>query len=236
MPCRREAAAVYQVVCDGIDGESGQRVYLQLAHDVAPVGGDGVDGDEEVAGYLFVRHALDEAHDDFLLALGDGLAAFYLANHAGDAGGDVVGVQFLLQDADGGNEEHFLDVAMVAEPLLIIIYIVQGGGELVVGQSVAGQVFDDDVFQFLKLACGVAVVAGKGIDVVVGFLLALEQGLDVGEEGFFLILHVETDVVGILVVEAQDECGEAVTGGKRGFELRADGGQLVVEKVAVGGA
>ena len=36
-------AQLYQLVDDGIDGEAGGRVNLQLAGDVAAVGNDGVD-------------------------------------------------------------------------------------------------------------------------------------------------------------------------------------------------
>ena len=54
---------------------------LQLARDVAPVSDDGIDGDEELRSYLLVRHALDQADDDFLLAFGYRLRALCVSYH-----------------------------------------------------------------------------------------------------------------------------------------------------------
>jgi hypothetical protein len=36
-------------------------MYLQLPRDVAPVGDDRVDADEQVVGYFLVGHSLDKA-------------------------------------------------------------------------------------------------------------------------------------------------------------------------------
>ena len=41
-------------VGDGVDGEACGGAYLEFATDVAAVGHDGVDGDEECVGYFFV--------------------------------------------------------------------------------------------------------------------------------------------------------------------------------------
>ena len=71
----RQDSGVYQVVGNGIDGQTCQGVNLQFADDVAAVGDDGVDGDEQLVSNLLVRHALNKADNDFLLAL------FYLCTH-----------------------------------------------------------------------------------------------------------------------------------------------------------
>ena len=77
---------VDEVVGDGVDGEAGEGVDLELADDVASVGHDCIDGDEQVAGNLLVGHTLYEAHNNLLLALGDDFGAVRLLNHARDAG------------------------------------------------------------------------------------------------------------------------------------------------------
>lgn len=81
-----ENLLVDEVIGDGVDGESGKGVNLELADDVASVGHDGIDGDEQVAGNLLVGHTLYEAHNNLLLALGDDFGAVRLLNHARDAG------------------------------------------------------------------------------------------------------------------------------------------------------
>lgn len=51
---------IYEIVHDGIDGEAGRRVYLQLTGDVATMGNDRIHRYTKVIGYLLVRHALHQ--------------------------------------------------------------------------------------------------------------------------------------------------------------------------------
>ncbi len=51
---QRHGADVNQIVDDGIDGETGRGMYLEFARYVTAVGADGIDGDEQVVGYLLV--------------------------------------------------------------------------------------------------------------------------------------------------------------------------------------
>ena len=51
-----------------------------------------------------------------------------------------------------------LDLGMQGQPLLVVIDVVERCRKLVVAQSVAGQVFDDDLFQLAQLLVGLIVV------------------------------------------------------------------------------
>ena len=84
-PLPREELVIDEVVCDGVNGEARKRVYLQFARNVATMRDDGVDGDEQVSRYLFVRHTLNETDDNLFLALRDGFRTFCVPDHAGDA-------------------------------------------------------------------------------------------------------------------------------------------------------
>ena len=68
-----DVAQLDQFVDDGVDGEAGGRVDLQLAGNVAAMGDDGVDGEKELLGNGFVGHSLYDAGDDLLLALAQGV-------------------------------------------------------------------------------------------------------------------------------------------------------------------
>ena len=59
---------------DGVDGEAGGRVYLQLGGYVAAMGGDGVYRQEQPVGYLLVGKAFGYKADDLLLAVADQVA------------------------------------------------------------------------------------------------------------------------------------------------------------------
>ena len=215
---------------------------LQFAYDVPPVSGDSVDGDEQVVGNLLVGHTLDETDDDFLLAFGDGFRSIHVLYQARDAGRNIVVLQLLFQDTDGGHEDYLLDIAMVGEPFFVVINVVERGCQLVVDESVVRQIFDDDVLQFMEFTCSVAMVLREDVGIVVVFLFSAQEGFDVWEEGLFLVFHVKPDIVGILIVESKDEESSPVLctrGGylaQRFFEFLANGRQLEVEEIAVRGA
>ena len=65
---------INEAVDDCVDGEAGRRVDLQLAGDVAAMGDDGVDRDEQAVGNLFVLQPLHHADDDILLAVAERIA------------------------------------------------------------------------------------------------------------------------------------------------------------------
>ena len=99
---------------------------------------------------------------------------------------------------------------MVAEPFLIVVDIVESCCELVVGESVVREVLDDDVLQFMKLSRSVAMMLGEDFHIVVGLFLSPDERLDIREKRFLLIFHVQLDVVRILIIEAQNQYGEAI--------------------------
>ena len=68
-----DVAQFDQFVDNGVDGEAGRGVDLQLAGNVAAVGDDGVDAEEELFGNGFVGHSLYDAGDDLFLALAQGV-------------------------------------------------------------------------------------------------------------------------------------------------------------------
>ena len=92
---------------------------LQFAGDVLAVRDDRVGGDIEMSGDFLVGHALNEADDDFALALGEGILAFRLAYHFRQARCHAVCFSALLQAAHSGHEQAIFHVAVVGEPLLL---------------------------------------------------------------------------------------------------------------------
>jgi len=73
---------VDQVIDYGVEGESGRGVDFEFCADVAPVRGDGVDGDAEFVG-------------DYLAGLAQGYAAHYLALALAELHGAGVGRRLL---------------------------------------------------------------------------------------------------------------------------------------------
>ena len=99
---------------------------------------------------------------------------------------------------------------MLAQPHLVLIDIVEGGGELVVVLPVLRQIFDDEQLQLAQLLVGGAVVPGEGVHIVVTGGTAFEQRLHVGEECLLLVLHVTANLMGILVVETEYEARQRI--------------------------
>ena len=228
---------VDEFVDNGVDGEPGGGVDLQLAGDVAPVGDDGVDGDAEPFGYLLVLQALDDADDDLLLALAERLAVVLSASedHLRDVFREVVLTGQTLQTHDGGGEDVVLDLGVLAQPFLVVVDVVEGGRELVVVEGVGGEVLDDHELELAQRLVGLLVVFGEGLDVVVADGTALEQRLDVGEEGLLLVLHVAAYLLGVFFVEAHDEAAQGVAGADALLQFATDEGELEVEVVGVAG-
>ena len=65
--------------------------------------------------------------------------------------------------------------------------------------------------------------------------MAVDQRLHIGEERLLLIFHVAAYLVGIFVVEAEDEFGERLTLIERLLQFATDIGQLEVEEVGMAG-
>ena len=231
-----DAGNVYQAIDDGVDGEAGGTVNLQFAGDVAAVGDDGVDGDAEVVGNLLVGHSLDKGNDDVALAVAEGISVLRgTEHHAADIAGNVVLARQLLQSADGGDEDAVFNHRMLTQPLLVVVDVMQRGGQLVIVESVLRQVFDDEEFELAQLLVGLLVVLGEGLDAVACGGLAVDECLNVGEECALLIGHVAAYLVGILVVEAHDEASQRLVGIEAVLEFLPDEGQLEVEVVLVAG-
>ena len=171
---------------------------------------DSVYRNVEMGGNLLVRHSLDNADDDVLLAIGDLVAALDSLDDVRDAVHHPVGRYVLFQNADGRHEELLFDIAMVAEPFLIVVEVEQGVGQPVVGQAVVRKIFDDDAFELLELAGGVAVMLGEDFHIVLRRLLSPEEGLHVREQCLLLILHMPLDILRIFVIEMHYQPGDAV--------------------------
>ena len=114
----------------------------------------------------------------------------------------------LLQTADGRYEDVILDHRMLAQPYLVFVDVVEGGGELVVVQAVLRQVFDDEQFQLAQFLVGSPVMLREGVDIIIIGGLSVDQRLYIREQGLLLVFHVTSDLVGVFVVEAEDEFGQ----------------------------
>ena len=99
---------------------------------------------------------------------------------------------------------------MIEQPFLVVVDVVECCSQLVVGKPVVWEILYDNVFQFLKLAFRVAMVFREDVDIVARRLFSAEKCFDVWEQGLFFVLHVKPYVVGILIVETQDESGKPV--------------------------
>ena len=119
--------------------------------------------------------------------------------------------------------------------MAVLIDVVEGGGELVVVQAVLWQVFDDEQLQLAQFLVGRAVMLREGIDIIVVGGMTVDQRLHIGEERLLLIFHVAAYLVGIFVVEAEDEFGEGFAFVERLLQLATDIGQLEVEEVGMTG-
>ena len=70
-----EGVDVDELVDDGVDGESGGGVDIEFAGDVLPVRDDGVHGDAQRVGNLFVTQSSDDLYEHLSLTFGEGFAA-----------------------------------------------------------------------------------------------------------------------------------------------------------------
>ena len=106
---------------------------------------------------------------------------------------------------------------------------------MVVREIVVGQVFDDDVFQFVKLDRDALVVLRERVHSILLRPFALHECLNIGEESLLLVEHVAAHAMGVVVVEMQDDGRAGILGVERTFQFFADRGQLIVDGEAVGG-
>ena len=150
---------------------------LEFAGDVATMGDDGVEGDAEAVGNLFVEQSLHDANDDFLLPVGKCLTVVLptLEDHLGDVFGDIVLLGLPFQTFDGWDEDVILDLSMLAQPLLIVVDVVKGGCQLVIVVGIRWQILDDHEFQFTQFLVRLFVMLGEGVDVVVVQGTSIEQ-------------------------------------------------------------
>ena len=90
-------------------------------------------------------------------------------------------------------------------------------------EAVGGKILDDNALQLTKFQLVLSVVAREGVDVVLVAGLALDQLLDIGEEGLLLKLHVIANRAGILVEEFHDQASEVVALVEGAFQFAPDG-------------
>ena len=82
---------------------------LELSGDVSAVGNHRVHGDEEMVGYLLVRHTLNQRNDYILLTVAQLLVVVRrLVDHARDLGTHVILLQFPLGISYGRNKDFLL--------------------------------------------------------------------------------------------------------------------------------
>ena len=80
-----------------------------------------------------------------------------------------------FQTFDGRGEDMVFHLGVLCEPLLIIIYVIEGSGELVVVVRINWQLLDNHEFQFAQLLVRLFVMFGEGVDVVVVQGTSIEQ-------------------------------------------------------------
>ena len=117
---------------------------------------------------------------------------------------------------------------MLREPRLAVIYVVESGTELVVALPISRKVLDNDVLQLAQLHIRLAVVLGKGVNVVVVARLALQERVDVWEDCLLFVLHVVAYAMGVLVVQLHNEGGHVVRRVERSGQFLTDKGQLKI--------
>ncbi len=199
----------------------------------------GIDRDEEGFGYLLVGEALHDLHDDFLLALAEGVVRrFALLLAAIGNGLSALQPDFMLEPVDALGKERVLHVAMAVEVFVRHENVHEhfAHERCVV---VAGVVLHDDALELAEalLDAGVLLVV-LFLDASEGFLwqVPLQQRLHIGMHMVVLEGHVPLHLLCILVVEAQDEHRQAVSAGEvDGLEqLAPDARQAEIDEVAVG--
>ena len=80
-----------------------------------------------------------------------------------------------LQTFDGWGEDVVFDLGMLAQPLLIVIDVVEGGSHFVVAVGVGRQILNHHEFQFAQLLVGTVVMLREGVDVVVVHGTAVQE-------------------------------------------------------------
>ena len=97
---------------------------------------------------------------------------------------------------------------VLPQPLLVVVNIMEGGRQFIVMQTIAGQVFDDEQFQFTQFLVGLLVVLGEGIDTIFRGSFAVEECLNIGEEIALFVGHVAAYLLSVLVIEFQYQPGQ----------------------------
>ena len=208
---------------------------LELTGDVASMRDDGVDRQAQTVGNLLVLQSLYHSDDDVTLSVAECLAIVLSAfeYHGCYVLRNIVLPRDALQSLDGGGEDVVLHLGVLTEPFLVIIDVVECCGELVVVESVGGQVFDDHELQLTQFLVGLLMVTRKGVHVIIVHGVSVYQRLDVGEECLLLVLHVPADFLGIFLIQLHDEHAKGVSGGDALLQLAADEGQLEVQIVGM---
>ena len=116
---------VHQIVDDGINGQTGGRMYLQLLGNVAAMGDDGIDGYAQMVGDFLVGHSLHQAHDDIFLPVAQHVFGIgILIDHVGDFHADIILLRLGLQTPDYRYKDVILHLGVHVKPVFIIINIV----------------------------------------------------------------------------------------------------------------
>ena len=102
-------------------------------------------------------------------------------------------------------------------------------------QTVGRQILDDKELQLSQFLIGSAMMLRKSLHIIIITRTTVEQTLDIREEGLLLILHVTAYLMGILIIELQDQLRQGIVGIERLGELTTDIGQLEVEEIGMAG-
>lgn len=190
---------------------------IEFAGDVLAMRNDGVRGDTQHIGYLFVAQSAYDLHEHVSLAVGqffglgeDGFPAF---------------ASRLVAIVHRRTEDVVLDGAMVRKILLGVPEVAHHADERVgYGGRVTGYgrriVLDDEVLDLRQL----------GGDALVVMLVLLEKSC-------VLVLYVRADLLDELVIAAEDESGDLGGGVGRddGFDqCAAQARQAEIEEIGVG--
>ena len=167
-----------------------------------------------MVGDLFIRHSLYQRDDHILLTIRQGIRVLTcrsLEHHIRDVACHIALFRMLFQTSDGRHEDMVLHHRMLTQPHLILVDVVKRGGELVVVQPVLGQILNNKEFQFTQLLVGSPMMLREGIHIIVVGGLPVYQRLHIREQCLLLIFHVTAYLVGIFIVEAQDQLGKRLT-------------------------
>ena len=141
---------VNQIVHDGINCQACRRMNLKLSGDISAVSDYRVDRYKKMIRNLLIGHTLNQGYYHIFLTIAQLFVTHRsLINHARNLGTHIVLLQFTLCISYCRNKDFFLNLRMMFQPFLIIIYIIKSGAELIIMQAIRRQILDNDTLEFL---------------------------------------------------------------------------------------